>query len=307
MAARRGDRGRLLLPILVAIVFVAGAATMLYPSTAMWFHQQRESEQIARYSGEVLQLPREGVDDLLASARAYNAELVDGRATVGANQNVPSAVGDPSAVADYRDQLADSPSGVMARLKIPTINADLPIYHGTSDATLLRGVGHLEGTALPIGGTSMHSVLTAHRGLADAELFTRLDEVEVGDTFVIEVLDEVLTYQVISTRVVDPEDTESLYPVAGEDLVTLVTCTPLGINTQRILVTGERITPTPIGDIEAAGQRPQVPGFPWWAVIFAGVVVLAAAFVWFMRTPRRARDDAQTDSAAAEALEVSEP
>lgn len=282
----RGAR-RLLLPIIVAVVFVAGAATMLYPSAAMWFHQARESEQIARYAGEIHQLPRDGLTEALGAAHAYNDALLGGVATVGAFQPVPSAEG--AAVSDYDAQLAASATGLMARIKIPTIGVDLPIYHGTSDATLLRGVGHLEGTALPVGGASTHAVLTGHRGLADAELFTRLDEIEVGDTFVIEVFDDVLTYRVASTRIVDPDQTESLYPVAGQDLVTLVTCTPLGINTQRILVTAERITPTPIRDIEAAGAAPTVPGFPWWAVIFAAVVTAAVVYVLLQARPRGRR------------------
>jgi sortase A len=179
----------------------------------------------------------------------------------------------------------------MARLRIPAIDVDLPIYHGTSDATLLKGVGHLEGTSLPVGGEGTHSVLTGHRGLASATLFTNLDKVKEGDTFTIEVLDQVLTYQVIRTQVVDPSDTASLRATAGEDLVTLVTCTPLGINSQRILVTGERITPTPQEDLDAAGSVPDIPGFPWWAAGLAAGVVLVGVFVWragYPRTPRRA-------------------
>lgn len=175
----------------------------------------------------------------------------------------------------------------MARIKIPSIDVDLPIYHGTSDATLLRGVGHLEGAARPVGGASTHAVLTGHRGLADAELFTRLDELEIGDRFVIEVFGEVLTYRVPSTQIVDPDQTESLYPVAGRDLVTLVTCTPLGINTQRILVTAERVTPTPIRYVDAAGEAPTVPGAAWWAVIFAAVVAAAILYVLLQARPRR--------------------
>lgn len=171
--------------------------------------------------------------------------------------------------------------GLMARVKIPAIDVDLPIYHGTSDAVLLEGVGHLEGSSLPIGGPDTHAVLTAHRGLADAAMFTNLDRVKVGDTFTIEVFGEVLTYRVRETKVVAPEDADALRAVPGEDLVTLVTCTPLGINTHRILVTGERITPTPIEDIAAAGQAPDVPGFPWWAVGVLAAILVAEGYVWW--------------------------
>lgn len=175
----------------------------------------------------------------------------------------------------------------MARIKIPAINVDLPVYHGTSDQVLLEGVGHLEGTALPVGGPSTHAVLTGHRGLAEAELFTNLDRVEVGDTFTVEVFGEVLTYQVRQTQVVEPTDTETLYPVLGEDLITLVTCTPLGINTQRILVTGERITPTPIEDVKAMGTRPEVPGPPWWAAVIAVAFVSVCYYVYVSGRPQR--------------------
>lgn len=168
------------------------------------------------------------------------------------------------------------------------IDVDLPIYHGTSDVTLLRGIGHLEGTALPVGGNGTHAVLTGHRGLAESELFTHLDRLAVGDTFTIEVFGQVLTYRVGETKVVDPSDTETLYPVRGKDLVTLVTCTPLGINSQRILVTGERVTPTPARDLAHAGARPDIPGFPWWVVVIGAAVAVLTLYVWWMgHAPRR--------------------
>ena len=168
----------------------------------------------------------------------------------------------------------------MGRLKIPSIDVDLPIYHGTSDETLGKGVGHLEGTSLPVGGIDTHAVLSAHRGLASATMFDNLDKLDTGDTFVVEVAGEVLTYRVFETQVVDPGDTQTVLPRAGLDIVTLVTCTPLGINTHRILVTGERITPTPIKDIEAAGAVPDIPGFPWWAVILPVSVLVVGLYVW---------------------------
>ncbi|GAB3815921.1 hypothetical protein GCM10028820_14310 [Tessaracoccus terricola] len=159
------------------------------------------------------------------------------------------------------------------------------VYHGTSDETLMMGVGHLEGTALPVGGVGMHSVLTAHRGLASATMFDRLNELGIGDEFSIEVFGEVLSYQVRATQVVQPEDTETLFPEVGSDLVTLVTCTPLGVNSHRILVTAERVTPTPQVVLDSAGAVPVVP-FPWWAVILAGGIVLVAGYLLVTRRPR---------------------
>lgn len=216
--------------------------------------------------------------------------MTEGGATIAAGERLPLADGAEQA-GDYLAQLRGDEQGLMARIKIPAIDLDLPVYHGTSDAVLEEGVGHLEGTALPVGGPSTHAVLTAHRGLATAELFTRLDLVEREDTFTIEVFGEVLAYEVVATRIVEPDDTESLVPRQGEDLVTLVTCTPLGVNSHRILVTGERIIPTPEKDLEDAGKRPEIPTFPWWAVIAGGVVMTAAAYVWASGRPVRRTPD----------------
>ncbi|TPW98228.1 class C sortase, partial [Schumannella luteola] len=142
----------------------------------------------------------------------------------------------------------------------------------------------------PVGGIGTRAVLTGHRGLATSELFTNLDKVQIGDTFTIEVFGEVLTYQVVTTEVVEPEDSKALYPDPDRDLVTLVTCTPLGINSHRILVTGQRILPTPAEDLAKAGAVPTIPGFPWWAVILGAVLVLGALYVWLSgRAPRRTR------------------
>ena len=274
-----------------AALALVGLLVMLYPGTAAWWSQYEQSRVIREVSSAVSDEPGRELAAELDRARAYNETLVSG-ATLEAGANVPSAAGASGASGsggdEYEDLLVGDAAGAMGRLRIPAIAADLPIYHGTSDETLLRGVGHLEGTSLPVGGSSQHAVLTAHRGLASAELFSRLDRVEPGDTFTLEVLGEVLVYRVAETRVVDPGDTESLFPRAGEDLVTLVTCTPLGINSHRILVTGERIDPTPRADLDRAGQAPEVPGFPWWAVgLGGGTLLIAGYLVWSGRVARR--------------------
>ena len=266
-------------PLGIAVGFVLGVAVLLYPSAAAWFTQYHQSLRIDEYSSTVRELAPAARHNAITDAVAFNTALVDGTSVVAAGERKPVAEG--AVDAEYESLLRADDAGLMARIKIPAINADLPIYHGTSDEVLARGIGHLEGTALPVGGDSTHSVLTGHRGLADAELFTNLDLVAVGDTFTLEVFGEVLTYQVIETKVVEPDETETLYPQRGKDLVTLVTCTPLGINSHRILVTGERILPTPPRDLDAAGQRPDVPGFPWWALGVGGAVVVAGAYVVF--------------------------
>jgi len=266
------------MPLLVAGLAFAGALTLIYPSAASWFSQYEQSQRVIGYADEVASAGLTVGDAEWQKVEEYNRALV-GEASVGPDARVPVSTGENDD--NYRDLLASDSKGVMARLRVASIDLDLPIYHGTSDATLQKGVGHLEGTALPIGGAKTHSVLTAHRGLASSTLFTHLDQVKVGDLFTIEVADAVLTYQVATVLVVPPTETETLYPVVGEDLVTLVTCTPLGVNSHRILVTGERILPTPPEQVAEAGKSPDVPGFPWWALALGGVLLLLSFYVWF--------------------------
>jgi sortase A len=285
---RRGRWRLPVLPFVIALICLAGAALLIYPAAAAWFSSVEQSREIDSLTQGVNDLGAETLRERLAEAREYNAALSGAGAAVAANERLPLA-NDPTAggAYDYSSVLRGDAEGLMARIKIPRIKVDLPIYHGTSSTVLEHGVGHLEGTALPVGGESTHSVLTGHRGLATSELFTHLDLVEVGDTFTIEVFGDVLTYRVMDTRVVQPEETESLLIQPGEDLITLVTCTPLGVNSHRILVTGKRIIPTPQSDLDAEGQSPDVPGFPWWLVVSGGVVLVLAVYVWASGRPRR--------------------
>jgi sortase A len=265
-------------PLAIALVCLLGVLVLLYPSAANWFSDYEQSTKIDDYTAKSHEVsPADRAEQLLA-AQLYNEQLF-GTASVEANERLPRAA-PSSADDDYSTLLATDSNGLMGRLRIPTIDVDLPIYHGTSDEVLGRGLGHLEGTALPVGGEGTHSVLTGHRGLATAELFTRLNEVVVGDTFTVEVTGEVLVYQVVDTQVVEPDKTQTLYPVAGDDLVTLVTCTPLGINSHRILVTAERVLPTPPEEIAASGRNAAGAGFPWWMLGAAGAL---AAIVLYVR------------------------
>lgn len=273
----------------VATVLLVGVGLLEYPQAAGWVSQYYQSQLIVDVSSELQQEPTPELQAQLKRADEYNALLESG-ALLAANANKPTSDAGKVAEFDYDSLLEATPTGVMGRLRVPVIDVDLPIYHGTSDATLAKGVGHLEGTSLPVGGTSQHSVLTAHRGLPEATLFNDLDKLKVGDRFVIEVFGEVLTYEVFDTKVVEPEDTDTLRAVAGEDLVTLVTCTPLGINTHRYLVTGKRVTPTPINDVRDAGATPDIPGFPWWALVLVLALLLAVGLVvgaGFTARPRR--------------------
>lgn len=268
-----------ILTIFISVFAIVGLALALYPSTAAWLTSYNQSILIQKYSTDI-----ESVNPAAATqldeARAYNSLLTAG-VELEADSHVPEGTG---TLADarlvYEEILRVNSDGLMARIRIPSIDVDLPIYHGTSDETLLRGAGHLKGSHLPIGGKGTHSVITAHRGLANATMFTNLDRVKVGDTFTISVFGEVLTYRVRETKVVEPEDTKTLLAVPGKDLVTLVTCTPLGINTHRILVTGERVTPTPLKDIVATEAPPEIPGFPYWVAQLLGGLILICFYVW---------------------------
>jgi sortase A len=269
------------LTVAIILIAVTGLTVLTYPAAAQWLSSYNQSGILRDYEA-IVDNAEPGAAEQLQLAHEYNAALTSG-VELEANANVPTGSGSlADGTLEYDQILRADDSGLMARIKIDKIDVDMPIYHGTSDDTLMEGAGHLEGSSLPVGGTGTHSVITAHRGLANATMFSNLDQVGVGDTFRIEVFGEVLTYRVIETKVVEPEDTDSLRAVADNDLVTLVTCTPLGINTHRILVTGERVTPTPIADLEAAGANPDIPGFPWWAVLYAGGLAVAGIALWRM-------------------------
>ncbi len=273
--------------------------------TSAWLSSYNQSKVIRQY-GSAIERAHPTAAEQLAAARRYNEALSAG-VVLGSNTNVPVGNGSSSDESlRYDEILTAAADGLMARIKIPKISVDLPIYHGTSDEVLLRGAGHLEGSHLPVGGIGAHSVITAHRGLASATMFSDLDGVDVGDRFTIEVFGEVLSYEVRTKRVIDPAETDTLRADADRDLVTLITCTPLGINSHRIVVTGERVTPTPVEDVRAAGAVPAIPGFPWWAVLggtgvlLLGVYVTRRGFVDARQSSRRCSDPALPGPAGPE-------
>lgn len=277
---------------ITVLCWLLGVGVLLYPTAAAWIYQYNQASLLGFYDEQIDDVTPDRAQQI-RNAQAYNEALSSG-VLVGADANVPVAAGEmrEAGALPYGEQLV-TPSGMMSRLRIPAIDLDLPIFHGTDDDTLLRGLGHLEGTSLPVGGESTRSVITGHRGLASARMFTDLDQVKKGDTFTLETFGEVLTYRVSEIQVVAPHETETLHQVAGEDLVTLITCTPLGVNTHRILVTGERVTPTPPDVADTAGAASTVPHFPWWAAQFAGAVLLAVLYLLWMRRPLTARSSSR--------------
>lgn len=227
------SRVRRMLPVMAAILLIMlGAGVALYPMAANFVAQRAQAAVIADYGNAVAHLGRDDLDEQWRLARAYNDSLAAGDGAGGMDG--------AGAAIEYDSVLNIDGSGVMGYLTIPRIGARLPIRHGTSETVLAEGVGHLEASALPVGGPGLHSVLTGHRGLPSAELFTRLDELERGDAFTVTVLNETHRYRVSDIQVVEPDDVARLAAQPGRDLITLVTCTPYGINTHRLLVTGER-------------------------------------------------------------------
>ena len=217
--------------IILILVFFVGLSVMLYPTVSDYINQKNQSRAVASYSEEVENLSDVDYQAYFDAADDYNRRLAE----------TPDAFYRPEEVSGYTDTLDVSGTGIMGYITISKIGVELPVYHGTSDGVLQVAAGHLEGSSLPVGGAGTHAVISAHRGLPSAKLFTNLDELEVGDTFTITVLDRVLTYEVDQISIVLPTETDLLQPVEGKDYVTLMTCTPYGINTHRLLVRGKRI------------------------------------------------------------------
>ena len=285
--------------LVIAIALLGGMSLLVYPTAASWVSQRNQSNIVFDQTRANSVKAESEIAAAIAEATEYN-ELLEAGAILASGANIAAGAGTGSAETrlDYWGLLDADPTGSLARLRVPAIDLDLPVYHGTSDATLLAGVGHLQGTSLPVGGDGTRSVLTGHRGLANATMFTNLDRVSNGDTFSVEVLGRVFSYRVFDIQVVAPDATEEIRAVPGRDLMTLITCTPLGVNTHRILVTGERIDPTPQADLDVAGKRPEVPGFPWWAVISGAGLVGTAVWYWRAGFPSRPRTESHAAAAA---------
>ena len=222
--------------IILILALLAGLSLLLYPTVSNLWNRRHASRAVAAYAEQVTALDSGAYDEMLTAAHAYNDALAD--ANAGAH------LLSDAELAEYDALLNLGGLGVMGYIDIPSIEVELPIYHGTSDSVLQVAVGHLDWTSLPVGGASTHAVLSGHRGLPSAKLFTNLDRLALGDTFLIRVLDETLTYEIDQILIVEPSDTSALAIESGRDLCTLVTCTPYGINSHRLLVRGHRIENT---------------------------------------------------------------
>lgn len=277
-ATKRNRRLQQLIPLLLML---AGVLVLLYPVAATQFNNVKQREFSQQYNQDVQQVDPIDLKADLEAARAYNAKL----------EGVPildpwllRASGPPSSnsYAEYAVQLNRFP--VMARVKVPTAEIDLPIYHGTTDDVIAKGAGHLYGTSLPVGGPDSHAVLTSHTGMADATLFDHLVNVKEGDLMFIEVLGETVAYRVDQIKIILPNELSDLTKVDGHDYLTLFTCTPYAVNTHRLLVRGERVPYTP--EVAQAAEQAAAPLFKmelWmWGLIagaVAGLMLLIAIVV----------------------------
>ena len=288
-----------LLTIAPPILLLAGILVLLYPVFATQYNNARQERIASEFSAVAENAGPDAVAESLRRADEYNLKAS------------ASPILDPwldaqrPGTAQYQDYLSQlNLNDVMATIKIPSIDVNLPIYHGTDTATLDKGVGHLFGTALPVGGESTHTVLTGHTGLGNATMFDQLTSVKMGDYFYIETAGRHLKYQVTDIRVVLPHETESLNKVEGKDLATLITCTPYGVNTHRLLVTGERV---PMDEEAVAAEAAQVKGSvmkPWMIAVLASVAVilLVAGILWLRSRKRKDEEPQEIEGAAAGAL-----
>lgn len=263
--------------LLIIVMLVSGLGFLLYPTVSDWISMNFRELEIANYSEAVEQMDPELAAAELEKAKAYNDTLT------GAYIEDPFIPGSGSVLpVGYASVL--NIDGIIGYINIPKINVYLPVRHGTSSVVLQTSVGHLQNTAFPIGGEGNHTVLTSHTGLSSAKLFTDLTELEKGDLFYITVLNQTLAYEVDQILVVEPDDTEELRPVAGEDYATLVTCTPYSINSHRLFVRGTRI---PYTEEEPPGGAVRIAD--WRAVIIA-VCVLLFLVVFIVRIFKRQRN-----------------
>lgn len=269
--------------VFLVLLLLAGVSLLLYPSLSDYWNSMHQTRAIASYAETVSQLDTAQYDEMWKAAQDYNRSL--------AQRETAFALTDEQKAA-YESLLDVSGLGVMGYIEIPEIDCSLPIYHGTEESVLQVAVGHLEWSSLPVGGEGTHCVLSGHRGLPSAKLFTNLDKLAVGDTFLLRVLDEVLTYEVDQILIVEPEQVDALGIVPGEDYCTLVTCTPYGINTHRLLVRGHRVENTP----EAARMHVTADATQFDPLLVAPVLAIPVLLLLLMillvpKQRRKSRED----------------
>ena len=264
--------------MLLILVFLAGLSLLLYPPISNYWNSLHQARIVSNYMENVSRMESARKIELFEAASVYNQELADQPTHFQLT---------PEEQERYENTLDVSGTGVMGYLEVPKINVSLPIYHGTETTVLEFAIGHLEGTSLPVGGESTHAVLTGHTGLPSSRLLTDLNQMEIGDIFYVQIMDETLTYEVDQIRKVLPENTKDLNITKGEDYCTLVTCTPYGINTHRLLVRGHRIETARTAIMKFSADALQID--PLIVMPFMALPILLILFLLVMLKPNRSK------------------
>ncbi len=269
--------------ILAGILFFAGLFLCAYPLVSSFIEQRYQEAAVATYQSKVEATDAARLQQTLEQAQRYNEMLWQTKGVI-VSEIQEEILNDQN----YQEKLKVSKSGIMGAIRIPKINVMLPVYHGTDEEILKNGVGHMQESSLPVGGENTHCLLTGHRGLPNSKLFTRLDELKTGDLFFLETCNEKLAYRVNGIEVIAPEDVDGLGIQAGKDLVSLITCTPYGLNTHRLVVTGERIPYT-----EEAEQEIQAEMLSLRELLFAALpfLFLSAGVLQLIKNRRRKSQD----------------
>lgn len=275
---------------LSALIFLIGLVLCSYSLVSSIIARQYQIDTVATYNESVNEIDNAGIEEVLEKAHEYNSMLYQSDGIL-INDLETGILSDES----YNSILNISGTGVMGSIKIPKISVNLPIYHGTSNEAISAGAGHVEISSLPVGGENTRTILTSHRGLPNAKLFTRLDELKEGDLFFINVLNETLAYQICEIEVINPEEIDKLKIQEGKDLATLVTCTPYGINTHRLIVTGERVE---YDEAEYEAIEPAMMSFRELALTVIPFVFVAIGIKEIVKKikERKKRDAAKTNS-----------
>ncbi len=259
--------------IILILIFLVGLSLMLYPTVADYWNDLHQSKAIASYAEEVANIDTDKYEHLWQAAVEYNRTLL-GRSNAYLLSDEQKET--------YKELLNIGGNGIMGYIEIPSIGVSLPVYHGTDDAVLQIAIGHLEWTSLPVGGESTHSVVSGHTGLPSAKLFTNLNQLAAGDTFLFRILDETLTYEVDQILIVLPHETDALLVQEGRDLCTLVTCTPYGINSHRLLVRGHRVENAEIAKtIRVTADAMQIDPVIVAPIVAVPILLLLGVYVLF--------------------------
>lgn len=276
---KKTNRGSIRTTFILVVVLIAGIAVILYPTFSDWWNSFHQTRAIASYVETVANLNTEEYERMFREAEEYNRRLPE-----KTNRYVFS----DEDIEEYNAILDVTGTGIMGYVEIPSIGVHLPIYHGMDESVLQMAIGHLEGTSLPVGGIGTHAVITGHRGLPSAKLFTDLDQLKEGDHFLLQILDRTLTYEVDQIRIVTPMELQDLEIDSNQDYCTLITCTPYGINTHRLLVRGVRVE-NDEEDIDVVSDALQMEPVIV-APLVAAPILLMLVIVLLALTSRKSKD-----------------